>query len=326
MDSLPEKRRTQIDFRRLKPSPRPKNSFLLGNIKEPKDEKEYDHVNDLRLKESSANISLRKTIQHQEEIGATHTTSTKVKLPGVIPSGVGTHEDLKETFGSPWQTYEKSYDIRLGADNLYVTVAERKDAQSKSKIQKDPFLGLVLARSYTGSNFEDKLREFQQIQHGGIVSPLEIFKSQNSGGTHHIVFEYMAYSLHYVAGNPILDEIRLAAIVAQQIDHPCVHIPFIIAGVRSCIESRYIRALGMTIMELTQGYPKESGAVGVEDLHRWPSDCNAVSFLSMTVTATSLFELTKHPLLRLPWRKEMLQGLVSFVSIGTRIGTRYPPT
>ena len=59
------------------------------------------------------------------------------------------------------------------------------------------------------------------------------------------------------------------------------------------IESRYIRALGMTIMELMQGYPREDGVVGVEDLYRWPSDCNAVSFLSMTVTATSLLELTK---------------------------------
>jgi len=49
----------------------------------------------------------------------------------------------------------------------------------------------------------------------------------------------------------------------------------------------------MTIMELMQGYPREDGAVGVEDLYRWPSDCNAVSFLSTTVTATSLLELTK---------------------------------
>jgi hypothetical protein len=36
----------------------------------------------------------------------------------------------------------------------------------------------------------------------------------------------------------------------------------------SNIESRYIRALAMTIMELMQGYPREDGAVGVEDLYR----------------------------------------------------------
>ncbi|OAL42798.1 hypothetical protein IQ07DRAFT_525570, partial [Pyrenochaeta sp. DS3sAY3a] len=50
------------------------------------------------------------------------------------------------------------------------------------------------------------------------------------------------------------------------------------------IESRYIRVLGMTIMELMQGYPKEDGVVGIDDLYRWPSDCNAVGFLSATVT------------------------------------------
>jgi hypothetical protein len=58
-------------------------------------------------------------------------------------------------------------------------------------------------------------------------------------------------------------------------------------------ESRYIKALGMVIMELMQGYPKEDGAVGVDDLYRWPSDCNAVNFLSTTVTATTLVELAK---------------------------------
>jgi hypothetical protein len=217
MDSLSEKRRTQIDFRRLRPSPRPQNSVPLGNIKElGGSEEKYDHINDSRLKERPVNILPRKTTQHQEEIGVARTTNSKeVKLPEVTPSGISNREYLKPAFDSPWQKYEKSYDIRLGADNLYVTVADRKDTQSKSKTRNDPFLTLALVRSFAGSNFEDKIREFQQIQHVGIVSVLEIFRSQGSSGTHHVVFEYMAYSLHYVAGNPLLDEIRLAAIVAQ---------------------------------------------------------------------------------------------------------------
>jgi len=37
-----------------------------------------------------------------------------------------------------------------------------------------------------------------------------------------------------------------------------------------------------------QGYAKEDGAIGIDDLRRWPSDSNAVSFLSATVTATSV--------------------------------------
>jgi hypothetical protein len=59
------------------------------------------------------------------------------------------------------------------------------------------------------------------------------------------------------------------------------------------IESRYIRALGYIVMELMQGYVKEDGAIGVDDLIRWPADSNAVKFLSTTVTATSLNELIK---------------------------------
>lgn len=216
MDSLSAKRRTQIDFRKLKSSPRPQNSILLGSIKELEGEEKSDRTNDSRLNESLANISLRKTTRHHEEIGVAHTTSSReVRIPEVILSGVNSHEHLKSIINTPWQKYEKGYDIRLGADNLYVTVAERKDAHSKLKARKDPFLGLTLVKSFTGSNFEDKLREFQQVQHGGIVSLLEIFRSQNSSGTHYAVFEYMAYSLHYVAGNPLLDKIRLAAIVAQ---------------------------------------------------------------------------------------------------------------
>ena len=46
-------------------------------------------------------------------------------------------------------------------------------------------------------------------------------------------------------------------------------------------------------MELMQGYVKEERAVGVDDLRRWPSDSNAVGFLSETTSATSVIELIK---------------------------------
>jgi len=55
--------------------------------------------------------------------------------------------------------------------------------------------------------------------------------------------------------------------------------------------SRHIEALSRVVMELMQGYSKEDRAIGVEDLDRWPSDSNAVNFLSTTVTAASLAEL-----------------------------------
>lgn len=40
-------------------------------------------------------------------------------------------------------------------------------------------------------------------------------------------------------------------------------------------------------MELMQKHVKEDGAVGVENLGRWPSDSAAVDFLSLTTSANS---------------------------------------
>jgi len=44
-------------------------------------------------------------------------------------------------------------------------------------------------------------------------------------------------------------------------------------------------------MELMQKYVKDGGAIRVEDLDRWPSNSNAVAFLSLTTSAPLLDEL-----------------------------------
>jgi hypothetical protein len=54
-----------------------------------------------------------------------------------------------------------------------------------------------------------------------------------------------------------------------------------------------VRALGIITMELMQKYTQDNGAVGVENLNRWPSDSDAVAFLSETTSATSACELRK---------------------------------
>jgi hypothetical protein len=46
--------------------------------------------------------------------------------------------------------------------------------------------------------------------------------------------------------------------------------------------------VGNIMMELLQKYVKDDGKVGVENLDRWPSDSAAVTFLSSTITASSL--------------------------------------
>jgi len=42
-----------------------------------------------------------------------------------------------------------------------------------------------------------------------------------------------------------------------------------------------------------QKYTQDNGAVGVENLDRWPSDSDAVTFLSETTSAASARELRK---------------------------------
>lgn len=42
-----------------------------------------------------------------------------------------------------------------------------------------------------------------------------------------------------------------------------------------------------------QKYTQENGAIGVENLARWPADSEAVAFLSATTSAASAYELKK---------------------------------
>lgn len=55
--------------------------------------------------------------------------------------------------------------------------------------------------------------------------------------------------------------------------------------------TRDIKALGYITMELMQKYTNDNGAIGLEDFDRWPSDGNAVDFLAMTTSATSVDQL-----------------------------------
>jgi hypothetical protein len=54
-----------------------------------------------------------------------------------------------------------------------------------------------------------------------------------------------------------------------------------------------MRALGFIIMELMQKYTKDDGAIGVDDLRRWPSKSDAIGFLLETTSTASASELIK---------------------------------
>ena len=47
------------------------------------------------------------------------------------------------------------------------------------------------------------------------------------------------------------------------------------------------------MMRLMQGYVKEGGAIGIDDLERWPPSSDAVRFLSETTSIASAAELLK---------------------------------
>ena len=46
-------------------------------------------------------------------------------------------------------------------------------------------------------------------------------------------------------------------------------------------------------MELMQKHVKKDGAVGIENLDRWPYDSAAIDFLSLTTSASSAKDLIK---------------------------------
>jgi hypothetical protein len=55
----------------------------------------------------------------------------------------------------------------------------------------------------------------------------------------------------------------------------------------------HVRSLGIIAMELMEGESNEERVVGIKNLRRWPSDSDAVDFLSATTSAGSLRELQK---------------------------------
>ena len=72
-------------------------------------------------------------------------------------------------------------------------------------------------------------------------------------------------------------------------------------------------------MELMQKYSKEDGAIGVEDLDRWPFNSNAVAFLSDTTSALSVKELNQ---VRETLYRTFLSNPFSIRSLGLRGGRR----
>ncbi|EEH47854.2 serine/threonine protein kinase [Paracoccidioides brasiliensis Pb18] len=203
----------------------------------------------------------------------------------------------------------------------------------------------VLAiREFPKESIDETLDRFKRIRHDNIILALECFRTAD---LLHVVFEHQPVSLdHLVACRKWPSEIQLASVVAQilnglshlaanGLEHRSLSGSSVLVGYDGSVKiarlescqpwtanlprEREIKALGVVVMELMDKDAKEDGAVGVNDLQRWPSGSNAVGFLSATTSTDSLDELKKHPLVtRRRWSKGYLVRLVSFALISTR--------
>jgi hypothetical protein len=76
------------------------------------------------------------------------------------------------------------------------------------------------------------------------------------------------------------------------------------------------------MMELMQGYEKDDGKIGVDDLLLWPENSHAVRFLSEIASASSIDELREacpqFSSLHLLGDKKDVMHLVSFSQLSAR--------
>ncbi|TQV90525.1 hypothetical protein IF1G_10848 [Cordyceps javanica] len=105
---------------------------------------------------------------------------------------------------SPWQTYEKVFDLQLG-DRDYYTVAEKKDPGAESN-------SVAIFKTFTGPEAGRCVQAIRGIQHTSFVNA-HLFFSMDDG--YLVSFEFMPMALCEVAGNPLLNDLRLASIPGQ---------------------------------------------------------------------------------------------------------------
>jgi len=139
----------------------------------------------------------------------------KLRIVEAAELGIRSWEHLAFVDGSPWDTYERLYQLRLGEAGLHcgatetlLTVAEKKLRSSSSHL----FSNMVLIKTLSGEGVDRKLDLLQQIRHENIITPVEVYRTTR---TCSVAFEFMAIPLLSIASSPSLNDVRLAAILAQ---------------------------------------------------------------------------------------------------------------
>ena len=117
-----------------------------------------------------------------------------------VRSAMGGPLQLRAAWESPWEKYEKVYDVELGGT---VEVAVRKASPVE----------LVHVRTFSTAASAKALHLYGQLQHRNLVLALEAFTTDNGL---YIVLEHMPVSLERIVRSPAYpDERQLAALLGQ---------------------------------------------------------------------------------------------------------------
>ncbi|OCK79043.1 hypothetical protein K432DRAFT_426830 [Lepidopterella palustris CBS 459.81] len=217
---------------------------------------------------------------------------------------------------SPWEHYERAYDIELGGSVTRVSkIPEAEDVIGGSviRVSKIPETeDMFTLRSFSNSDTE-KLDLLSHFKHKNILTTYEVFPYANK---FYVISEDTEVSLEeFIIARP--DEVQLAAITSQVLDAiiyfatkglvhggiTCSNIVLTkkgvvkIANLENCseIDSKNrrsdVQALGKVMQQLMEN-GTEDRRLGLRDPSSWSKD--AVDFLSLTMTETAK-QLSKHP-------------------------------
>ncbi|TQV90170.1 protein kinasedomain-containing protein [Cordyceps javanica] len=236
---------------------------------------------------------------------------------------------------TPRQTYEKLFDLQLG-DCDYYTVAE----QTNPDVEGNP---VVIIKTFTGPKADSHVQVIRGIQHNRFVNA-QLFLAIDDG--YLVSFDFMPMSLCEIAGNPLLNDLRLASILGQIVDGllyleqkslehsqlTCSNILIDTLGnvklwgqehiQSSTAACQHAKAVSEIIMYLAHGQASESGSVGLDDPARFPL---TFEFLSATQRTSKIASIAQEPLLaELPWHKRRIAGLFTLTNTWNGSGYRFP--
>ncbi|KAH8707828.1 Serine/threonine-protein kinase PAK 2 [Beauveria bassiana] len=204
---------------------------------------------------------------------------------------------------SPWTCYNELYSLQFGT-SVHFSIAERKQFQP----EENP---LCIVKRFSAVDAQECIQSVQRIRHPQFVQALDFFLVQEE---YFVAFEYMPLSLAEVAGNPLMNDLRLSSMLGQVVDGllyleknslghgqlTCSNILIDTSGSvklwgQEFIQKRLsfketIKSLAVITMKLVQGYAKEDGTIGLDRPGRFPL---GFDFLSALEQMSSMRDLTK---------------------------------